>query len=235
MDRTKLAELRQNKAEKTLARHKELVDTNISIKDALIGLHELINGKEAYDDSLIIEQFKELQANSVLKADVEKLERAIRETTTVEIQDFQQLLKLVENIRNDDVVKAVNELAINLQEQSSQQAKDYQPVRRVRKVGTKFVFDDEPLQVSIASGGGSSVQSSLIRNGNSIAVVNSNGSSIGGLIPNQDFDYIDIQQTSATVETYVYKQGGTSGTTVQTITVTYTDSTKNDLDKVEYA
>ena len=234
MDRTKLAELRQNKAEKTLARHKELVDTNISIKDALTGLHELINGKEAYDDSLIIEQFKELQANSVLKADVEKLEQAIRETTTVEIQDFQQLLKLVENIRNDDVVKAVNELAINLQEQSSQQAKDYQPVRRVRKVGTKFVFDDEPLQVSIASGG-SSVQSSLIRNGNSIAVVNSNGSSIGGLIPNQDFDYIDIQQTSATVETYVYKQGGVSGTTVQTITVTYTDSTKNDLDKVEYA
>lgn len=234
MDRTKLAELRQNKADKTLARHKELVDTNISIKDALIGLHELINGKEAYDDSLIIEQFKELQANSVLKADVEKLEQAIRETTTVEIQDFQQLLKSVENIRNDDVVKAVNELAINLQEQSSQQAKDYQPVRRVRKVGTKFVFDDEPLQVSIASGG-SSVQSSLIRNGNSIAVVNSNGSSIGGLIPNQDFDYIDIQQTSATVETYVYKQGGTSGITVQTITVTYTDSTKNDLDKVEYA
>ena len=148
---------------------------------------------------------------------------------------FQQLLKSVENIRNDDVVKAVNELAINLQEQSSQQAKDYQPVRRVRKVGTKFVFDDEPLQVSIASGGGSSVQSSLIRNGNSVAVVNSDGSSIGGLTPNNDFDYIDIQQTSATVETYVYKQGGSSGTTVQTITVTYTDSTKNDLDKVEYA
>ena len=55
------------------------------------------------------------------------------------------------------------------------------------------------------------------------------------LTPNVDFDYIDIQQTSATVETYVYKQGGVSGTTVQTITVTYTDSTKNDLDKVEYA
>ena len=97
------------------------------------------------------------------------------------------------------------------------------------------LIDDEPLQVSIASGGGSSVQSSLIRNGNSVAVVNSDGSSIGGLTPNTDFDYIDIQQTSATVETYVYKQGGSSGTTVQTITVTYTDSTKNDLDKVEYA
>ena len=234
MDRTKLAELRQNKADKTLARHKELVDTNLSIKDALVGLHELINGKESFDDSLIIEQLKELQSNSVLKTDVEKLEQAIRETTTVEIKDFQKLLKSVENIRNADVVNAVNKLAVNLQEQSSQQAKDYQPVRRVRKIGNKFVFDDEPLQVSIA-GGGSSVQSSLIRNGNSISVVNSDGSSIGGLTPNTDFDYIDIQQTSSTVETYVYKQGGASGTTVQTITVTYTDSTKNDLDKVEYA
>ena len=50
-----------------------------------------------------------------------------------------------------------------------------------------------------------------------------------------DFDYIDIQQTSATVETYVYKQGGVSGTTVQTITVTYTAADKENLDKVEYA
>lgn len=235
MDRTKLAEIRKNKADTTLARHKELVNANLSIKDALMSLHELINGKEVYDDSLIIEQLKELQYNSVLKTDVEKLEQAIRETTTVEIQDFQKLLKSVENIRNDDVIQAVNQLAANLQEQSSQQAKDYQPVRRVRKIGTKFVFDDEPLQVSIAGGGGSSVQSSLIRNGNSISVVNSDGSSIGGLTPNTDFDYIDIQQTSSTVETYVYKQGGVSGTTVQTITVTYTDSSKNDLDKVEYA
>jgi hypothetical protein len=61
-------------------------------------------------------------------------------------------------------------------------------------------------------------------------------SSSGGLLtPNTDFDYIDIQQTSATVETYVYKQGGSGGSTVQTIVVTYTDSTKNDLDKVEYS
>ena len=57
----------------------------------------------------------------------------------------------------------------------------------------------------------------------------------GQLVPGTDFDYIDCQQTSATVETYVYKQGGVSGTTVQTITVTYVDSSKNDLDKVEYS
>lgn len=60
--------------------------------------------------------------------------------------------------------------------------------------------------------------------------------SIAGLLtPNTDFDYIDIQQTSATVETYVYKQGGASGSIVQTIVVTYTASDKANLDKVEYS
>lgn len=69
-----------------------------------------------------------------------------------------------------------------------------------------------------------------------LKVTNPDGSPIGSsLTPGTDFDCIDCQQTSATVETYVYKQGGVSGTTVQTITVTYTDSTKNDLDKVEYS
>lgn len=69
-----------------------------------------------------------------------------------------------------------------------------------------------------------------------LKVTNPDGSPIGSsLTPGTDFDYIDCQQTSATVDTYVYKQGGASGTTVQTITVTYVDSSKNDLDKVEYS
>lgn len=50
-----------------------------------------------------------------------------------------------------------------------------------------------------------------------------------------DFDYIDVQQTSSTVETYVYKLGGSGGTTVLTITLTYTDAEKTDIDSVSYA
>lgn len=56
-----------------------------------------------------------------------------------------------------------------------------------------------------------------------------------GITPGVDYDYIDVQQTSETVETYVYKRGGSGGTVVQTIIVTYTDSSKNDIDSVEYA
>lgn len=55
------------------------------------------------------------------------------------------------------------------------------------------------------------------------------------LAPNVDYDYIDVQQTSATVETYVFKTGGSGGTTVQTIVVTYTSSAKTDIDTVAYS
>lgn len=60
-------------------------------------------------------------------------------------------------------------------------------------------------------------------------------SPFGGLTAGTDFDYIDIQQTNATTETYVFKTGGSGGTTVQTIVVTYTDSTKSDIDHVSWS
>ena len=56
-----------------------------------------------------------------------------------------------------------------------------------------------------------------------------------GLTAGVEYDFIDAQQTSSTVETYVYKKGGSGGATVRTITLTYTDSTKSNLDTVEYA
>lgn len=54
----------------------------------------------------------------------------------------------------------------------------------------------------------------------------------GGLTAGGDYDYIDIQQTSATVETFVFKTGGSGGTTVRTITINYTDSTKENINEV---
>ena len=45
------------------------------------------------------------------------------------------------------------------------------------------------------------------------------------------YDYVSYTSGSTT-DTYVYKSGGSGGTTVQTITVTYTDSTKATLSSV---
>jgi hypothetical protein len=50
----------------------------------------------------------------------------------------------------------------------------------------------------------------------------------------ETFDSLDIEYTSATVETYKYYVGGIdAGTLVATVVVTYTDATKENINKVE--
>jgi hypothetical protein len=70
---------------------------------------------------------------------------------------------------------------------------------------------------------------------NTLKVTNPDGSLIGGLIPNIDYDFVDVQQTNSTTETYVFKTGGSSGTTVQTIVLVYTDSTKANINTVTWS
>ena len=57
----------------------------------------------------------------------------------------------------------------------------------------------------------------------------------GGFAPISDYDYLDVQQTSSSVETYVFKTGGSGGSPVRTVVVTYTDSTKENLDTVTWS
>lgn len=55
------------------------------------------------------------------------------------------------------------------------------------------------------------------------------------LTPSTDYDYIDVQQTDTDTETYVYKLGGSGGTTVRTVVVNYTDATKANIDNVVWS
>jgi len=43
------------------------------------------------------------------------------------------------------------------------------------------------------------------------------------------YDYIAITYPSTITEVYTFKTGGVGGTTVATVTLTYTDATKNNL------
>lgn len=52
-----------------------------------------------------------------------------------------------------------------------------------------------------------------------------------GLVPFV-FDYIGANYAGATSDVYTYKTGGSGGTTVATITVSWTDSTKTVLASV---
>ena len=53
--------------------------------------------------------------------------------------------------------------------------------------------------------------------------------------PGVDYDYLDVQQTDADTDTYVFKDGGSGGTTVRTIVVNYTDSTKESIDSIAWS
>lgn len=52
-----------------------------------------------------------------------------------------------------------------------------------------------------------------------------------GLI-NESYDYIGITYPTSTTEVYVFKVNGSGGTTVATLTLTYTDDTKDSLSSV---
>lgn len=53
------------------------------------------------------------------------------------------------------------------------------------------------------------------------------------LIAGTHYDYLDVQETDADTETYVFKLGGASGSIIRTIVVNYTDSTKETTDNAE--
>ena len=64
---------------------------------------------------------------------------------------------------------------------------------------------------------------------NEIAVRTIDGS---GILKGLQYDFIDGQQPNTTTDIFVYKQGGSGGNTVATLTVVYTDVTKNNIDTV---
>jgi hypothetical protein len=53
-----------------------------------------------------------------------------------------------------------------------------------------------------------------------------------GILINKNYDSIAVTYPTTSSETYTFKTGGLSGTTVYTLTVTYTDSTKTVLSSV---
>lgn len=56
---------------------------------------------------------------------------------------------------------------------------------------------------------------------------------IAGNMIDKDYDYIAVTYPTSSSEVYTFKTGGSGGTTVATVTVTYADSTKEDLSTVE--
>lgn len=212
MDRDKLAKLRKKSVEAKAQKHQEILDSNTSIKDAVLALHTAINEQEPYNDSKLVEQLAELKQSITFTDDVARLEKALKASSDKDKLD--EVIKAVGSINNEDVVSAVNGLMAKLDDNTPSQSPDnYQPVRRVIKVGTRLIFDDTQTPVGMGGGGSrSSVQGTLVRDtadGKAIAVVNPDGSPIGGSpggdvsVDNfpDDFPLPDSQITTLTPQT----------------------------------
>lgn len=55
---------------------------------------------------------------------------------------------------------------------------------------------------------------------------------LGSLLAGAQFDYIGVTYPTSSSEAYAFKYGGSGGTLVKTITVVYTDDTKENLSSV---
>ena len=184
MDRDKLAKLRKKKAENKALKHKELIDSNASIKEAIVELSAMFNERDASVNSLISEQLQDLKQSITFSDDIKRLEDSLAQLydKPLEVKNFADMIDKIGAINNADVIEAVNILAENIESNTiSQDPKDFQPVRRVIKKGNRLIFDDDLMQVNIASpgGGGSGFPTRLTR-GNSVAVVNPDGTPIAG-------------------------------------------------------
>lgn len=56
--------------------------------------------------------------------------------------------------------------------------------------------------------------------------------SLSGGFGISNYDYISVNYSTSTTEIYTFKTGGSSGTTIATLTVVYTDSTKEFISSV---
>lgn len=78
----------------------------------------------------------------------------------------------------------------------------------------------------------------LVENEAENALIRLKGSTFG-LRAGTDFDYIEVTATSGTVDTLDFKSGGTGGTTVRSLVITYSASdvakVSDTFDKLEFS
>lgn len=164
------------KKKEILARQQELTAKEIkarqSLLDATKKLYDLINGQEQYDFTKLEKQLEKIDKSLDLSKYFTNLERSIKDNsphaqvTKTKIQDFSKLLEAIAKnkpipfsidlTRLEKAVVNIEQYIQNNSGPSDQGAENYQPVRRVLKVGNRFIFDDNFTNAGGGGGGGSS-------------------------------------------------------------------------------
>lgn len=138
----------------------KLEELNKSIK----GLWELLNDKEDYDFDKLARQLELLNEKLDFTPIIHELEAVrTKELGSLNIKGFTDLLKAVEAnkplpVDLTKLEKAIIRVEQRVQEnvvEQSQAAEDFQPVRRVIKVGNRLIYDDQPTPTRGGGGGNS--------------------------------------------------------------------------------
>lgn len=136
-----------------------------SVKKSIDNLYEFMNGKEDYDFDKLAKQLDILHSKLDFTPILEGLEKLSSKpeptVKALEIKDFQKLLQAVEKnkpvpVELTKLEKAIIEVKQRIQESSviEQAPEEYQPVRRVVKLGNRLIFDDQPTPSRSGGGGG---------------------------------------------------------------------------------
>lgn len=190
--KAKLAELRkkkiQQKQQTELQRHQDLVNAFNGLKS----LFDERDSKNAEANAVLLAKIAEL---GDFKPELAAVKQAIENLPTVDnikISNLHELAGLQQEVDLTEVKQAIDDLSTSIAKQAmdsvaitNKKAEDYIPTRRVIEKNGRLVFDDKPMEVTVVGGGGATiagVQSELTRNGDSIAVVNPDGTplSVGG-------------------------------------------------------
>lgn len=149
----------------------EQIEAISSVKKSIDNLYEFMNGKEEYDFEKLADQLKLLNETLDLRKELNELKDEVKNSKTkvVEVDKLNDLIKVVKenkplpvNIDLSKLEKAIIQVQQRIQESSTveQAPEEFQPIRRVVKVGNRLVFDDQPTPTIRSGGGGTSSSSS---------------------------------------------------------------------------
>lgn len=157
------------------------IDALGSVKSSIDKLYDFMNQKEDYDFDKLKEQLEILNKTLDLSDAFSNLQKSILESRvdTVTVKDLSDLIDAVKSnkplpfeVDISSLEKAIISVEQRIQESSliDQAPENFQPIRRVVKVGNKLIYDDNPT--SSGGRGGGSGQTSLILGDSPISTSN---------------------------------------------------------------
>jgi len=195
----------------------------IALTNEIRAFNEVLNDKEDIDLTELKTQLTELPKliaeplNTSLGGFLDSFEPYLKLSTQKQKQpDLPGLLKNLKIEQPELDLKPIAKEIAKLKQKAvkqSQRPEDFIPYRRVVKMGNRFLFDDN---MTSGGGGGGVDVSGLATTAKQDDIKNQIA-----LKPGTDFDHLSITNSDTDEDTLTFKTGGSGGTTVQTIVITY--------------